>query len=96
MTNSRDQIVLYGIGGPEKEYAVLGYFQIFELHDVVSTVRREAARLVANNPSIKAVYMIDNRYGLRRDYRESVRHNSIESYAVFKDILEREGMRILL
>lgn len=92
---SNTKIILYGIGGPSKQYAVLGYYRIFEDElDIVGTIRREAEWLRANNPSILHVYMISNRRGLRRDYQEAVRVGNIESYAMFKDILEREGMRV--
>lgn len=47
------------------------------------------------NPDVEHVYAIDNRYGLRRDYKESMKQNSIESHYIFKDILEREGMLVI-
>ena len=90
------QVLLYGIGGPDKAYGVLEYFCIFDTsRDVVRTIMYTAARMQANNPSIHHVYAIDNRRGLKRDYQESIRKNSIESHYVFKDILEREGMKII-
>lgn len=33
-------------------------------------------------------------YGLKREFQESIKRNSIESCAIFKDILEREGIKI--
>lgn len=93
--NENRQIILYGIGGAAKAYGVLGYFCIYDDYISIRAIQIEAQRLVARNPSIMHVYAIDNRRGLRRDYQESIRHNSIESHVVFKDILEREGMRII-
>lgn len=43
-------------------------------------------------PNIERVFAIDNGRGLARDYREACKKNSIESHAIFKDILEREGL----
>lgn len=92
-----EQIILYGIGGPEKEYGVLGYYVIYDTNgNLTRTLQIEAMRLRMKNPSIKQFYMITNRYNLKRDYQESIRRNSIESKAMFKDILEREGIRILV
>lgn len=88
------QIILYGISGAEKAYAVLGWFCIYDEYVTIQTIRREASILRMSNPSIEHVYAIDNRYGLKREYRESIKKNSIESHAIFKDTLEREGLRV--
>lgn len=89
------QIILYGLSGASKAYTVLDYFCIYEEFISIGTIRGEALRLRIKNPSIEHVYAIDNRYGLRRDYRESIKQNSIESHYIFKDILEREGMLVI-
>jgi hypothetical protein len=48
------------------------------------------------NPSIKRVFAVSSRYGLRRDYIESIRdkHNSMESRLAFLDMIEKEGIEI--
>lgn len=89
------QIILYGVSGPSKAYAVLNYFCIYEEFVSIRTIMSEAELLRMKNPSVEHVYAIDNRYGLRRDYRESMKQNSIESHYIFKDILEREGIQII-
>ena len=89
------QIILYGLSGPSKAYAVLNYFCIYEEYVSIRSIQQEALLLRMKNPSVEHVYAIDNRYGLRRDYRESMKQNSIESHYIFKDILEREGIQIL-
>lgn len=95
MPNNNIKILLYGIGGASKEYAVLRYYAIYEDEpDMIGTIRRTADWMRANNPSIMAVYAISNRRGLRKDYMESIKKNSIESHAIFRDILEREGIKL--
>ena len=89
------QVILYGISGASRAYTVLNYFCIYEEFVSISTILGEARRLRMRNPDIEHAYAIDNRYGLRRDYRESMKRNSIESHYIFKDILEREGMQII-
>jgi len=89
------QIILYGVSGAEKAYAVLNYFCIYEEFVSVKTMQDEARRLRIRNPSVERVYAIDNRYGLRQEYRDSMKQNSIESHYIFKDTLEREGLLIL-
>lgn len=88
------QIILYGISGAETQYRVLKYYCIYD--DVVSIgdMKRHAAFMVMQNPSIEHVYAIDNRYGLRREYIESYKKNTIESCAIFRDTLEREGLLV--
>lgn len=95
MTNNNIKILLYGIGGPSKAYAALDYYAIYEDElDMVGTIRRKAEQMRAYNPSIMAVYMISNRRGLKRDFAEARKKNSIESHAIFRDILEREGIKL--
>lgn len=86
-------IILYGFGGTQYQYRVLRYYVIY---DPVTTVKlRNIARTMQIiNPSIEHVYMISNRRGLRRDFQEPLKQNSIESCAIFKDTVEREGIRI--
>lgn len=90
-----NQIILYGIGGPEKAYAIVNFWTIFEKDLSVPNIRYNASRLRAN-PSVKKVFMISNRTGLKREFEEARRGNSIESYMIFKDILEREGMELMV
>ena len=89
------QIILYGIAGASKAYTVLNYFCIYEEFISISAILRQAHGLRMRNPDVEHVYAIDNRYGLRRDYKESIKENSIESHYIFKDILEREGMLVI-
>lgn len=89
------QVILYGVSGPSQAYTVLNYFCIYEEFVSIRTIMAEAYRLRMKNPSVEHVYAIDNRYGLRRDYRESMKQNSIESHYIFKDILEREGLQVI-
>lgn len=89
-------IYLYGIGGADKQYKVLRYTRIDDYFglDIIRTVTYEAGVMRAKYPSVKRVYAITDRRGLHRDYMESVKKDTIESCAIFKDILEREGLRI--
>ena len=88
------QIILYGVSGANMAYTVLNYYCIYEEFISVKTIQDEARRLRMRNPSVQHVYAIDNRYGLRQDYRDSMKQNSIESHYIFKDILEREGLQV--
>ena len=90
MTN----IILYGIGDARYQYRVLRYFAIYDERADTSEVKRIARMMQVINPSIEHVYMITNRRGLKREFMESTKRNSIESCAIFKDTLEREGIKI--
>lgn len=89
------QIILYGISGADKQYAVIKYYCIFEEDISITNIAYQATMMRIKNPAIEHVYAIDNRHGLRQDYIESIKKNSIESCAIFKDILEREGLQII-
>lgn len=88
------QIILYGISGAETQYRVLKYYCIFEEFASIGNMKRQAAFMVMQNPGIEHVYAVDNRYGLKREYIESYKQNTIESCAIFKDTLEREGLLV--
>ena len=89
-----NQIILYGFGGARDKYRVMKYFVIFDGNVSIRTMKNEAEVLKIKNPSIEHVYAVDNRRGLKKDFEESIRQNSIESCAIFKDIIEREGLLI--
>lgn len=94
MTNNI-KILLYGVGGASKQYAVLRYSAIYEDDsNMTETIKRTAKWMRDTNPSIISVYMISPRRGLKHDYMEARRQNSIESHAIFRDILEREGIKL--
>lgn len=92
------QIVLYGIAGASKAYRVVGYYVLHldEVKDIIHEVRYQATRMGNINPSVRKVYLMNNRAGLRRDYMDAYRDDSIESWVIFKDILEREGLEIIV
>ena len=89
-----NNIILYGIGDARYQYRVLRYFAMNDERADTSEVKRIARMMQIINPSIEHVYMITNRRGLKREFMESTKRNSIESCAIFKDTLEREGIKI--
>lgn len=87
-------LILYGIGNARYQYRVLRYFYIYDENADVAEIKRIARMMQVVNPDIEHVYLISNRHGLKREFQESIKRNSIESCAIFKDILEREGIKI--
>ena len=61
----------------------------------IRNILYQAAMLKAINPSVEKVYAIDNYRSLHRDFNDSIRKNTIESCAIFKNILESQGIEIL-
>lgn len=87
-------LILYGVGNARYQYRVLRYFYVYDESADVAEIKRIARMMQVVNPSIEHVYLISNRHGLKREFQESIKRNSIESCAIFKDILEREGIKI--
>lgn len=89
------QIILYGVGGPEVQYCAIQYWILHSVNDITDW-KACAMRMRIENPSIKRVFAVSSRYGLRRDYIESIRdkHNSMESRLAFLDMIEKEGIEI--
>lgn len=89
------KVFLYGIGDADVMYRVLYYRYLEDREISFRGMDAEAEFMMAVNPSIKEVYAIFDRRGLYWDYMEAVKKNSIESWQVFKSILEYEGRRII-
>ena len=89
------KVFLYGIGDADVMYRVLYYRYLEDREISFRRMDAEAEFMMAVNPSIKEVYAIFDRRGLYWDYMEAVKKNSIESWQVFKSILEYEGRRII-
>jgi hypothetical protein len=89
-----NQVILYGLSGADTQYRVLKYYCMYEENLSISNLKRYAALMVMQNPGIEHVYAVDNRYGLKREYIQSYKINSIESCAIFKDTIEREGLLV--
>lgn len=89
------QIILYGIAGASKQYKPIR-FQVIDADDYTTWYAKYYAKMmVAENPTVEHVYQMDNRHGLKREFTLAVKQNSIESCAIFKDTLEREGIKLI-
>ena len=89
------KVYLYGLGDASVMYRVLYYRYLEDREISFRGMDAEAEFMMAVNPSIKEVYAIFDRRGLYWDYMEAAKRNSIESWQVFKSILEYEGRRII-
>lgn len=89
------KVYLYGLGDADVMYRVLSYRYLEDREISFRRMDTEAEFMMAANPSIKEVYAIFDRRGLYWDYMEATKRNSIESWQVFKSILEYEGMKII-
>lgn len=89
------KVFLYGIGDADVMYRVLYYRYLEDREISFRGMDAEAEFMMAVNPSIKEVYAIFDRRGLYWDYMEAVKKNSIESWQVFKSILEYEGRKLI-
>lgn len=88
------QVYIYGLGGADKMYKVLAWHFITEEEITINEIVCQASILKMRNPSVETVYAIDNYYGLRNDCRASMYRSTIENCAIFKNILETQGIRI--
>lgn len=89
------KMFLYGISGARDQYRVVGYYGFLEEDISGANIKYQAARMRFKNPSIERMFIIDARANLKADYLKAFKKNSIESWAIFKDILIREGLEII-
>lgn len=93
-----NRIFLYGISGARDQYRVMNYWCFFDINEEPVTIQDlvyQASALQVRNPSIEHVYAIDDRHGLRGDFRKAMKQNSIEGWAIFKSILQTEGLQVI-
>lgn len=76
-----------------------------ELHRIVDTkFLQEDAISIRNmmwiaeqmelDPDVRAIYAIDNRWGLRRDFLESIKTLDFAKHIEFEDLVSREGIKL--
>ena len=91
-------VIIYGLGGTSKQYVALRYTIIpWKTYKIVDEIKYEAYRMRDEYPAVERVYAIYDRPGLRQELRDS-RYggkNPIEARIIFKDTLERYGLRII-
>lgn len=90
-----EKLVLYGIGDARDNYRALRYFFMPEHFATVHGIKGAAFNMTDICPSVKAIYLMDNRPGLREEFNKSLRAKSFEDCVIFKLTLEKEGIRIL-
>jgi hypothetical protein len=93
-TKNYPSVVLYGLAGEDRAYRVMHYEIIPIEGYIMNTIAYQADRMLDKYPAVRHIYVVDNTYGIRRDYREARRKNSMESWIIFKDALER-GYKLL-
>ena len=66
----------------------------FLKHDVatVNNMKRLADWMQRKNPDAHSIWAVDNRTGLRRDFRESILSHSEAEHVIFKDLFVRDGI----
>lgn len=89
------KVFLYGILGAEETYRVARYFVMTDEYITITNIVNQATIMKMKYPSIEHVYAVDGRYGLRDDFIEAFKHPTIENCMIFKDLCEREGLKVI-
>lgn len=91
------RVFLYGLAGAEDRYKIVRYvwFECEGVEDIIEHIRREAAWLKFQNPSVEQVYGICESARLANAYKYTKRNDSIEANVTFKLMLETEGIPVI-
>lgn len=89
-----NQLMYYGIAGADENYRVVRFYGIRSADYTIENETRIVSDMLDANPGIRRVFVVTNGFGLKKDYRSAVSQNSIESWIIFKDLLERRGREI--
>lgn len=90
------QVILYGLGGPRDNFRAFRYYIMQAEHMDVKGLKGAAEIMCSINPSIKTVYMVDNRSHLLDEYYASHNAKIFEPCMIFRDTLERDGIVVLI
>lgn len=91
-----NRVYIYGISGVSNSYRPVGYERIWQDEATITNLRNKAVMLETRWPEAVEVYAIDDRHDLADDYRMAISDKrGIEGPVVFRDILQREGIRII-
>ena len=91
----KKQIILYGLGGADIQYVALSYFCVYEDDISIENIMRTAQIMSMTYPTIDIVYENDNRPILKKYFLISIKKHTIEICAIFKDLLERYGLKVI-
>ena len=86
---------LYGVADAANSYRVVWREYIEEKFFSVKFAKTLAEHMVINHPGIKQVYMMDGSGKTAYDFKTARLKNTMERWIEFKDILEREGMKVI-
>lgn len=89
-------VFLYGISGARDSYRVVIFEEIKPERFSTGYAGYRTRLMRAKNPSVERVFMVSQRYKLKDDFWEAFNKNSVESWVIFKDILETEGIEIII
>lgn len=90
-TNYEHVFYLYGLEGADKNYRAARCTPVKKNQQFLLGEIDYQVEQMKKDPLVETIWLMDNRWGLRRDFFTSFRSKSIEECAVFKDLLEREG-----
>ena len=89
-------VVIYGLAGAYDKYRIVRYECIPSELATSDYIKMKACIMQEDYPSIKELYWITNRGGLAGYCSRTMKRNRIEDNVVFKDMLERSGLPIVL
>lgn len=87
-------IILYGIGGASDCYRVFKYWLVPEDQLSIKELLYRACMMAECYPSIRQVYAIDNSRRLCWDFKQLIKHPSLEDNVIFKSVLENRGLLV--
>lgn len=86
---------LYGVSDASNRYKVVWREYIEEERFSIKFAKILAEHMVLNHPGIKQVYMMDGSKKAGYIFKDAQRKNTYEAWIEFKDILEREGAKLI-
>lgn len=90
--NPIDKVYLYGL---DECYRIVKYEFLWRTDLGIRVLVNEAIRLRTWNPAVKTVFAIDNSHEVYTSARDVLRKDWIDNRVAFKDLLEREGVKII-
>lgn len=88
----RRQVYLYAFDGLHR---VVDHTYLEEATITIQNIQMVASKMLDMSNNVQAVYAIDNRIGLGREFRQAVTSKDFAKHLEFEDTVNYEGMLIL-
>lgn len=91
-----NRMIIYAFGTDSRDSItkVADKYVLYGTDATISSAKYVARKMRENACEIESIFVLDSRVGLKQDFLSAAKENSVASWTIFKDLIEREGIRV--